>query len=487
MSSVALVWFRQDLRLTDNPALFEALERGYAVIPVYIYAPSEEAKWPPGGASCFWLHHSLKSLSSDLQKFKSKLVLRSGGSSLDELRSLLKETGATAVFWNRRYEPAAIERDTRIKEALLQDKIEVRSHNASLLFEPWTILNKSDKPFRVYTPFWRHCISLPEPPVPLARPASIPSPAQFPESVNLEDLHLEPQINWAEGIRQAWTPGEGGAQAQVEKLLSGVLEHYAEGRNRPDRVGVSRLSPYLHFGEIGPRQIWHRVKDEVSTKSGARSKEGAQVYLKEVIWREFAYHLLYHFPHTESVPLDEKYKQFPYQRDGLALKRWQKGLTGYPLVDAGMRELWTTGWMHNRVRMVVGSFLVKDLLLPWQSGAKWFWDTLVDADLASNTMGWQWVAGCGADAAPYYRVFNPVLQGKKFDPDGDYVRKWVPELAALDGDKIHTPWLLSEEELTQAGIVLGDTYPRPIVDHSVARLRALDALKSIKEDTILKR
>lgn len=487
MSSIALVWFRQDLRLTDNPALVDAIGRGYSIIPVYIHAPAEEGKWPPGAATRFWLHQSLQSLSDDLSRLKTKLVLRSARSSLDEIRSLLKETGATAVFWNRRYEPAAIERDTKIKESLLKDKIEVRSHNASLLFEPWTVMNKSEKPFRVYTPFWKHCITLPEPPAPLAAPESIPSPDRFPGSAKLEDLQLEPTIKWAEGIRHAWTPGEKGARQQVEKLLSDVLEHYAEGRNRPDQVGVSRLSPYLHFGEIGPRQIWHSVKAEISTKSGARSKEGAQIYLKEVIWREFAYHLLYHFPQTESFPLDEKYRQFPYQRDGIALKRWQKGLTGYPLVDAGMRELWTTGWMHNRVRMVVGSFLVKDLLLPWQSGARWFWDTLVDADLASNTMGWQWVAGCGADAAPYYRVFNPVLQGKKFDPNGDYVRKWVPELARLDGDKIHTPWLLTEEELVQAGIVLGDTYPRPMVDHSAARLRALDALKSIKEDTILKR
>ncbi|HEY9682187.1 MAG TPA: deoxyribodipyrimidine photo-lyase [Drouetiella sp.] len=486
MTSHALVWFRQDLRLADNPALHDALKRGYSVVPVYIHAPGEEGKWPPGGATRFWLHQSLKSLSADLHALESKLTLRSAESSLDELRKLVEETGSTAVFWNRRYEPAAIERDTKIKEALSKDGIEVHSYNASLLFEPWTIMNKSDKPFKVFTPFWRHCISLAEPPEPLNAPDKIKSPAKFPKSEKLNEWKLEPVIKWAEGIRQAWTPGEKGAEAQVEKLLRDVLEKYGEGRNRPDRVGVSRISPHLHFGEIGPRQIWHRVKDEVGTSRGAKSKEGAQIYLKEIIWREFAYHLLFHFPHTDTAPLDEKFHHFPYKRDARALKRWQKGLTGYPLVDAGMRELWTTGWMHNRVRMVVGSFLVKDLLLPWQAGAKWFWDTLVDADLAANTMGWQWVAGCGADAAPYYRVFNPVLQGKKFDPDGDYVRKWVPELAALAGDKIHTPWLLSDAELEQAGIVLGDTYPRPIVDHSVARLRALNALKSIKEDTILK-
>ncbi len=486
MTPHAIVWFRQDLRLADNPALTEALKRGYDVIPVYIYSPCEEGKCPPGGATKFWLHQSLKSLAKDLHSHKSELILRAAESSLDELKKLIKETKATAVFWNRRYEPAAIERDTNIKETLTKADIEVNSYNASLLFEPWTIQNKSEKPFKVFTPFWRHCISNAAPAEPVPAPKSIKSPAQFPHSITLEELQLEPKIKWAEGIRESWTPGEEGAQIQLEKLIDDVLQHYGEGRNRPDQVGVSRISPHLHFGEIGPRQIWHRVKREVGTKRGAKSKDGAQIYLKEIIWREFAYHLLYHFPHSQNLPLDAKFRHFPFKRDSRSLKRWQKGLTGYPLVDAGMRELWHTGWMHNRVRMVVGSFLVKDLLLPWQAGAKWFWDTLVDADLASNTMGWQWVAGCGADAAPYYRVFNPTLQGKKFDPKGDYVRKWVPELAGLKGDKIHTPWLLSDEELRQTGIVLGESYPTPIVDHAVARLRALDALKSIKEDTILK-
>lgn len=486
MTRSALLWFRQDLRLADNPALNDAIERGFAIIPVYIYETTEEGKWPPGGATKFWLHQSLKSLDKSLRALKSKLIIRRTDSTIDELQSLVKETGASAVFWNRRYEPAAIARDTKIKETLSGDDIEVHSFNASLLYEPWTIKNKSDKPFKVFTPFWKHCISLNEPPKPLKVPKNIAAPSKFPQSLKLEELELEPKIHWAEGIREAWRPGEDGAHAQIQKLLDDVLQHYGEGRNRPDRVGVSRVSPHLHFGEISPRQIWHAVKSEVSTKDGAKSRAGAQVYLKEIIWREFAYHLLYHFPHTESHPLDEKFEVFPFKRDKRALKRWQKGLTGYPLVDAGMRELWHTGWMHNRVRMVVGSFLVKDLLLPWQAGAKWFWDTLVDADLAANTMGWQWVAGCGADAAPYYRVFNPTLQGKKFDPDGEYVRKWVPELAKLDGDKIHTPWLLSNEELKEAGIVLGKNYPKPIVDHSEARLRALDALKSIKEDTILK-
>jgi deoxyribodipyrimidine photo-lyase len=486
MRPIALVWFRQDLRLSDNPALTEALNRGYSVVPLYIYAPCEEGKWPPGGATKFWLHQSLKSLDSDLRSHKAKLIIRIAESSLDELTKLIDETKASAVFWNRRYEPAAIERDTNIKETLTDAEIEVHSFNASLLFEPWTIKNKSEKPFRVFTPFWRHCMSEHEPAEPMPSPEKIYFPAKFPESLKIEQLDLEPKIKWAEGIRQSWTPGESGAQAQLERLIDAVLEDYGESRNRPDQVGVSRVSPHLHFGEISPRQIWHRVKDQVGTKSGAGSKAGAQIYLKEIVWREFAYHLLYHFPHTQNWPLDGNFLHFPFRKDARALKRWQKGLTGYPLIDAGMRELWHTGWMHNRVRMVVGSFLVKDLLLPWQAGAKWFWDTLVDADLASNTMGWQWVAGCGADAAPYYRVFNPTLQGKKFDPKGDYVRKWVPELAALKGDKIHTPWLLTEEDLKEAGIVLGKNYPKPIVDHSMARLRALEALKSIKRDTILK-
>jgi deoxyribodipyrimidine photo-lyase len=318
MTSHAIVWFRQDLRLADNPALHEALKRGYSVIPLYIHTPGEEGKWPPGGATKFWLHQSLKSLSSDLPAAGSKLVLRSAESTLDELQALLEETGAIAVFWNRRYEPSAIERDTKIKETLTKKGIEVHSYNASLLFEPWTIMNKSDKPFRVFTPYWRHCISLAEPPQPLGAPDKIKSPSKFPKSENLDDWELEPKIKWAEGIRAAWTPGERGAQVQVEKLLHDVLENYGEGRNRPDHVGVSRISPHLHFGEIGPRQIWHRVKHEISTKHGARSKEGAQIYLKEIIWREFAYHLLFHFPHTESLPLDEKFLHFPFKRDARA-------------------------------------------------------------------------------------------------------------------------------------------------------------------------
>ncbi len=485
MRATAIIWLRQDLRLEDNPALVESLNSDYSVIPAYIYAPDEEGAWPSGAASRWWLHQSLKNLDKDLGALKSRLVIRRGDS-LDELQKLIAETKAVAVFWNRRYEPAAIARDTKIKEQLIDAQIEVKSFNASLLFEPWTIKNKAGKPFRVFTPFWKTCLSYAEPPEPLPAPANIHPPAKFPQSLALDELELEPKIKWAEGIRQAWIPGESGAKVQLDKLIEDVLQDYSDSRNRPDQAGVSRLSPYLHFGEIGPRQIWHRVKDEVGTKHGARLKTGAQVYLKEIVWREFAYHLLYHFPYSQDRPLYEQFTDFPWRRDSRALKRWQRGLTGFPLVDAGIRELWHTGWMHNRVRMVVGSFLVKDLLLPWQDGARWFWDTLVDADLASNTMGWQWVAGCGADAAPYYRVFNPILQGKKFDPDGDYVRKWVPELAALKGDKIHTPWLLSDEELKQAGIVLGKSYPTPIVDHSAARLRALAALKSIKEDTILK-
>jgi deoxyribodipyrimidine photo-lyase len=471
-----LLWLRQDLRLADNPALAAARQRGEPVIPVFIWAPEEEGEWPPGGASRWWLHHSLRALAADLHALGARLVLRRGPTE-PALRALLQETGAQAVYWNRRYEPAIVKRDTQLKGALKGAGITVESFNAALLHEPWQIQNKAGKPFQVFTPFWRHCLTLPEPEAPLAAPSHWPSPARWPASLSLADLALEPVIDWAGGLREAWQPGAAGAAAQLDRFVRAAFADYPEHRNRPDLVGTSRLSPHLHFGEISPRQIWHALRQAApgSGKSAATGGWRDSQFLAEVGWREFAHHLLYHFPHTPTEPLRAEFARFPWQPNADWLKAWQRGQTGVPLVDAGMRELWTTGWMHNRVRMVVASFLVKNLLLPWTDGARWFWDTLVDADLAQNTLGWQWTAGCGADAAPYFRVFNPVSQGAKFDPEGRYVRRWVPELAGLPAAWIHQPWAAPAAELARANVRLGRTYPAPLVSLGISREVALAA------------
>ncbi len=475
----SLIWLRLDLRLADNPALDAAANLGGAAIPVFIHAPDEEAPWPPGGASKWWLHQSLKSLDAQLRTMGSQLIIRRGPT-LETLWALLKETGATAVFWNRRYEPAVIARDARVKEALRGDGVKVESFNAALLNEPWTIRNKSDRPFQVFTPFWKQCLNEADPAKPLPAPIKLAAPAHWPKSIALDELRLAPKINWAGGLRAAWQPGEAGAAEQLEKFLTAAFDDYSAQRNRPDAVGTSRLSPHLHSGEISPRQIWHGVKTMAAKRGLPTAVWRNSQFLAEVGWREFAHHLLFHFPHTPGEPLRPQFKNFPWREDAALLRAWRTGRTGYPIVDAGMRELWTTGWMHNRVRMIVASFLVKDLLLPWSDGARWFWDTLVDADLPSNTLGWQWTAGCGADAAPYFRIFNPTTQGEKFDPNGDYVRRWCPELARLPAEWIHRPQTGPADILRAAGVDPGRTYPQPIVDHAAARAVALAAFARIK-------
>lgn len=474
-----LVWFRNDLRLTDHPALESALAAGVPVIPVFSWAPEEEAPWQPGAASRWWLHHSLASLDASLRTLSSRLIIRRGPS-LDTLLALARETGARRVVWCRRYEPAVIARDSRIKETLREQGIEAESFNGSLLHEPWTIRNQAGKPFQVFTPYWKSCLNGSDPDGPLGIPLRVPGPKVWPQSEPFEALGLLPTIRWDGEMARFWKPGEEGARRNLERFNAGAFFAYKDERNRPDRLGTSRLSPHLHFGEISPRQIWHAVK-------GAAQREGASVdlwrgsqFLAEVGWREFAYHLLFHFPHTPERPLRVDFEAFPWRRDAVALKAWERGRTGIPMVDAGMRELWATGWMHNRVRMVVGSWLVKNLLLSWQEGARWFWDTLVDADLASNTLGWQWVGGCGADAAPYFRVFNPVSQGTKFDPEGAYVRRWVPELARMPAEHIHAPWEAPSDVLREAGVGLGREYPEPMVSLSASRIAALAAFGSIR-------
>jgi deoxyribodipyrimidine photo-lyase len=472
----ALLWLRTDLRLTDNPALRAAIQFDGVVVPVFIHSPDEQAPWLPGAATNWWLHQSLLSLRRRLQGIGSDLVIRRGPVSV-ALRQLAKETRSDAIFWNRRYEPAIIERDTQLLYALRRDGFKAESFNAGLLNEPWTIANQSGKPFQMFTPFWRNCLMDLEPPGLLPAPRSLPAPPRWPKTIDLTELGLLPKINWADGLAADWKPGEEGANDCLKKFLAGAFEDYSLRRNLPGIRGTSRLSPYLHFGEIGPRQIWHAVRRHAES-AGLKTWRASQ-FISELGWREFAHHLLFHFPQTPETPLRANFDKFPWRKNSAGLKAWQKGTTGYPIVDAGMRELWTTGWMHNRVRMIVASFLVKDLLIPWQDGARWFWDTLVDADLANNTLGWQWTAGCGADAAPYFRIFNPTTQGTKFDPQGDYIRRWCAELAKLPNKWIHQPSAASPEILRAAGVQLGRTYPKPIVDHASARLAALESFARI--------
>lgn len=474
-----IVWFRQDLRLSDNPALSAALVDGSPVIPVYIHAPQEEGIWAPGAASRWWLHQSLAKLDGALRARGSPLILRAGNSSLAELLALVKDSGATRVVWNRRYEPAVIARDQQIKIALVSVGLDVESFNASLLHEPWTVKTKSGGPFQVFTPYWRNCLGLEEPGEPLPAPTTLPAPAESPQSLPLAAFDLLPAIDWAAGMRAAWSPGSEAAGAVVERFLVEAFDHYATGRDQPAVHGTSQLSPHLHFGEIGPREVWHAIRRFADARGQDTSWRGSQ-FVAELGWREFAYHLLYHFPATPMAPLRANYARFPWKPATTTLPIWARGATGYPIVDAGLRQMWHMGWMHNRVRMITASFLIKDLLVDWTEGARWFWDTLVDADLASNTLGWQWVAGCGADAAPFFRIFNPTSQSIKFDPDGVYLRRWVPELARLSNQWIHRPAAAPSDVLESAGIVLGRDYPFPMVDHDQARKVALTALAAIK-------
>ncbi|MEJ2060612.1 MAG: deoxyribodipyrimidine photo-lyase [Gammaproteobacteria bacterium] len=479
MNRSALFWFRRDLRLAGNPALSAALAAGKRVVPVYIHAPEAEADWVPGAASRWWLHRSLSALDGELRARGSRLIVRHGPAQ-QALDRLIAETAADAVYWNRLYEPAILARDGDLEQALQQAGIEVHHHNAALLFEPWTLATRSGAPYRVFTPYWKACLRLGLPETIAPAPQRLPSVANDLESLPLDSLQLEPRFPWDAGLQAAWVPGEQGAQARLQAFLAEAAIDYAENRDRPDRAGTSRLSPHLHFGEIGPHQVVaaiHRTLGDV----GPRSTAGAEAYLRELGWREFAHHLLFHFPHTADRALDERFDDFPWASDfSDELTAWQRGQTGIPLVDAGMRELWQTGWMHNRARMIAASFLTKNLLVPWQQGARWFWDTLVDADLANNTLGWQWTAGCGADAAPYFRIFNPVLQGERFDPDGLYIERWVPELAGLPPQHRHAPWKAPQAVLDASGIRLGRDYPQPIVDLKTSRQRALDRFARIR-------
>jgi deoxyribodipyrimidine photo-lyase len=470
MPSTAIVWFRRDLRLADNPALDFARDHYDRVVPVYIWDPDSESPWATGAAARWWLHHSLLALSERLQDRGSRLIL-ARGASLEHLKRMATASGADAVIWNRLYEPAAIERDRRIKEALGEEGLEARSCNGRLLFEPWEILKGDGSPYLVFTPYWKQMQKRWRAPDRRPEPRELKAPERWPASDALEELGFLPQRDWADGFSQRWEPGELAARRRLDSFLDEAVSDYERERNRPDRRGTSRLSPHLHHGEISPRQVALALNEAGDLPSG----EGPLSFLSEIAWREFSTYLLYHFPTIPDEPLKDQFQAFPwreesdYQDD---LRAWQRGRTGVPMVDAGMRELWATGWMHNRVRMIVASYLTKNLLIPWQEGARWFWDCLVDADLASNSQGWQWTAGCGADAAPYFRVFNPVLQGEKFDPQGEYVRRWVPELRGISGKRVHQPEVAVQE---------GDGYVDAAVDLKRTRQRALEAYEAVKK------
>lgn len=471
-----LYWMRQDFRTDDNPALHAAMRSGAPVFPVYIWDPDDRDIQSPGGASRWWLHWSLEKICRQLKQSGMNLIIRQGGEP-EIIRELIRESGADSVFWNRRYEPALLLRDREIEKQLVSEGVNVRTFNSHLLAEPWEVQNLSGEPYKVFTPYWKKVKSTLEV---SAKP--FPGGFQNPKSkklssIQISDLNLLPQIPWDRQFYEHWSPGEEGAKTALKKFISGAAGTYEEHRNLPDRTGTSRLSPHLHFGEISVRRVYLELEKLIQKRLG--SVKDIQVYQSELGWREFAYHILHHFPHTISKPLKPQFDSLGCRSDKKLFNAWKRGLTGYPIVDAGMRELWTIGWMHNRVRMVVASFLTKDLFIPWQDGAEWFRDTLVDADLASNTMGWQWTAGCGADAAPYFRIFNPVLQGEKFDSKGAYVRKWIPEISALPDKYIHKPWEAPEAVLEDAGVRLGKHYPGPVIDHFSAKKHALARYQKI--------
>ncbi len=470
----AVWWVRRDLRMDDNPALQAACAHG-TVIPLYIHAPEEEGAAAPGAASRWWLHHSLMALDQGLRALGARLIVRAGRTE-DVLSSVLQETGAEAVYWNRQYAPSQLARDAAIKAAVRARGVRVCSFNGALLFEPWDILRQG-KPYRVFTPFWTACQSKGIEQTTLAASTRLPSLPEAWQGLPITDLGLLPGIPWDAGFSGCWTPGEAGAWRQLERFLAHGLGHYKTARDRPGEEGTSRLSAHLHFGELSPRQIVRAVLQDL----GGTPHADALHFFSELGWREFAHHLLYHFPYTVEQPLNPRWSAFPWPEvDERLWRAWSTGQTGIPLVDAGMRELWQTGWMHNRVRMNAASLLVKNMLIPWQRGEQWFRNTLVDADLANNVLGWQWTAGCGADAAPYFRIFNPVLQGERFDAQGAYVRRWVLELASVPNRWLHRPWAAPPEILSAAGVTLGTHYPQPIVDLGQSRAQALRVFTFLK-------
>ncbi len=495
-----ILWLRRDLRLGDSPALVTAAKTarrlGGRLLPLYVWEPRERRAWAPGGAARWWLWHSLRSLDGDLRRLGSRLLLERGDPA-GRVLELAAQISAGAVVWAGGLEPDETDDDAALVEALRARGIAATLvPQSNLLAAPLSVRTREGRPYTVFTPFWRARLAAGAPEAPLPAPATLPAAPADPAGLSLDELEGGAVKPWAAEFASVWRPGETGAQACLERFLDGPLAGYAAERDRPDLEGSSRLSPHLRWGELTARQVWHAVEGRLAEAGleleaalgpanwdeeqapGLRRSAGA--FLRQLGWREFGHHLLAAFPHTATRPLHERFARFPWRDDPVALEAWRRGRTGYPVVDAAVRQLWATGWMHNRARLLAGSFLVKDLLLPWQDGAAWFWETLVDADLANNTLGWQWVAGCGADAAPYFRVFNPVTQGRRYDPDGAYVRRWVPELAGLDPARVHAPWLAPAAALAAAGVALGKTYPEPLLDHGEARARALAAYEAVR-------
>jgi deoxyribodipyrimidine photo-lyase len=481
LASPVLVWFRDDYRLADNPALTAAIATGQPILCFVILDEESTGLRPLGGAARWWLHGSLIALNESLEKFGSRLLMFRGPAP-GIVEKLISGTKASAIFWNRRYAAAEIAVDTAIKEKVAGLGIEARSFNGKLIHEPWQVLNQAGKPFQVFTPYLRAVMAQRIDP-PLSAPKKLTA-GSWPSTIlrtaiGIDDLGLLPSApDWATEIRRNWRPGEAAARKKLGSFLDNGLEAYAVGRDIPSRTDTSRLSPHLRFGEISPRQVWHAVQNRIAGEHGLA--QNAEKFLSEVVWRDFCHQLLHTYPHLPTQSHSPRFESFPWISDEAALKAWQQGRTGYPIVDAGMRQLWRTGWMHNRVRMIVASFLVKHLLTDWREGENWFWDTLIDADSANNAFSWQWIAGSGPDSAPFHRIFNPVSQGERFDPAGEYVRSFVPEVAGLPDAFIHKPWEATPTMLLSAGIELGSTYPRPIVPHSLGRERALQAFRSMR-------
>ncbi len=464
-----IVWFRQDLRILDNPALAEA-SKVAPILPIYILDDVNAGEFKMGGASRFWLHQSLKALNESCQ---GNLCLYQGDP-LTVLQEIIQRTGATGVYWNRCYEPWRIKRDQHIKTYLATNQIDCKSFNASLLWEPWEVLKQDKTPYRVFTPFFKKgCLETPSPRFPIKQQQNI-TWVKDTASHLLDELSLLPKISWHQSLQAHWQPGEVGAHLRLNEFLEKGIRGYQEGRNFPSQPHVSKLSPHLRFGEISPNTVWYAVQNMDIPQYDKDH------FLSELGWREFSYHLLYHNPSMPVENLQKKFDAFPWQHDEEVLQRWQQGKTGYPIVDAGMRELWQTGYMHNRVRMIVASFLVKNLMIHWRHGAQWFWDCLVDADLANNSASWQWVAGCGADAAPFFRIFNPVMQAEKFDPEGNYIKKFVPELKYVPIPYVYAPWKAPKDVLNRLNMKLGENYFSPMVDLEKSRNSALLNLNLIK-------
>ena len=472
-----VVWLRDDLRLDDNPALAHAAETGRPVVPLLVLDEESDGIRPLGGAHKRWLHHSLEAFARSLRGIGSELILRRGRA-MEHVTEVVEAVGAGALFFNRRYDQASRVVDDAVEDAV-GHRVEVQRFTANILHDPEAVRTTSGGWYKVYTPFWRK-LSEREPRDPIDPPKNLKRPKAFPGSERLQDWGLLPtKPDWSGGIAAFWEVGEKAAHARLEAFCDDLLQDYRGGRERPFEDATSRMSPHLRWGEISPYRLWHTAGAYAASR-GTIPDEALRSFRRELVWRDFNYHLLHHFGPLATANFNARFDRFPWQSSPEKLRAWQKGLTGYPIVDAGMRQLWETGWMHNRVRMIVGSFLTKDLLIDWREGERWFWDTLVDGDIASNTAQWQWIGGSGADAQPFFRIFNPITQSERFDPAGAYIRRFVPELKELPAKAIHAPWQADEATLEEAGVRLGETYPAPIVDHKGARDRALAAYRQVK-------